>query len=90
MLKFPDGSQIRVNGLSEMLADLYSEGRQANQETAKEIMDRLEAKKNYIRSSTNSVESTLMSCRRSTESTLRIEPTKTGNVTGRKYIARRL
>ena len=51
MLKFPDGSQIRVNGLSEILADLYSEGRQANQETAEEIMNRLEAKKNYIPSS---------------------------------------
>ena len=51
MLKFPDGSQIRVNSLSEILADLYSEVRQANQETAGEIMNRLEAKKNYIPSS---------------------------------------
>jgi hypothetical protein len=51
MLKFPDGTQARVVGLNEILADLYSEGRQANEEIAKEIIDRLEAKKNYIPSS---------------------------------------
>ena len=51
MLKFPDNTRVRVNGLNEILADLYSEGRQANEETAKEIIDRLEAKKNYIPSS---------------------------------------
>jgi predicted transcriptional regulator len=37
--------------LDEILADLYSEGRQVNEETAKEIINRLEAKKNYIPSS---------------------------------------
>ena len=51
MLKFPDDTQIRVNGLNEILADLYSEGRQANEETAEEIINSLEAKKNYIPSS---------------------------------------
>ena len=51
MLSFIDDIEIRVNGLDEILADLYSEGRQANEETAKEIIDRLEAKKNYIPSS---------------------------------------
>ena len=51
MLKFPDETQIRVNGLNEILADLYSEGRQANQETAEEIIKRLEAQKNFIPSS---------------------------------------
>ncbi len=51
MLKFPDDTQIRVNGLNEILADLYSEGRQANQETAEEIINRLEAQKNFIPSS---------------------------------------
>jgi predicted transcriptional regulator len=51
MLKFPDGSQIRINGLDEIFAELYSEGRQANQETVEEIINRLEAKKNYIPSS---------------------------------------
>ena len=48
MLKFPDDTQIRVNGLNEILADLYSEGKQANQETAEEILDRLEKNNNYI------------------------------------------
>jgi hypothetical protein len=38
-------------GLDEILANLYSEGRQANEETAEEIIDGLEAKKNYIPSS---------------------------------------
>jgi hypothetical protein len=51
MLSFPDDVQIRVNGLDEILADVYSEGRQVNDETAKEITNRLEAKKNYIPSS---------------------------------------
>lgn len=48
MVKFPDGTKVRVIGLDEILADLYSEGRQANKETAEEIINRLEAKKNYI------------------------------------------
>ena len=48
MVRFPDGTKVRVVGLDEILADLYSEGRQANKETAEKIMDRLEAKKNYI------------------------------------------
>jgi hypothetical protein len=34
--------------LNEILADLYSEGRQPNKETAEEILDRLEKNKNYI------------------------------------------
>jgi hypothetical protein len=51
MLRFPDNTQVRVVGLNEILADLYSEGRQADQETAAEIICRLEAKKNYIPSS---------------------------------------
>ena len=50
MLRFADGTQTAVVGLSEILADLYSEGRQANQETAQEIVNRL-GKKNYIPSS---------------------------------------
>jgi len=48
MLKFPDGTKIRVTGLDEILADLYSEGRQPNKETAEEILDRLEKNDNYI------------------------------------------
>ena len=50
MLRFTDGTQTAVVGLNEILADLYSESRQANQETAEEIVSRLE-KKNYIPSS---------------------------------------
>ena len=51
MLKFPDGTKIRVNGLNEILADIYSEGRQPNQKTAEEIISRLEARKNFVPSS---------------------------------------
>ncbi len=51
MLTFPDNTRVRVNHLNEILADLYSEGRQANQETAEEIINRLEAQKNFIPSS---------------------------------------
>ncbi len=51
MLRFSDNTHIRVNGLNEILADLYSEGRQANGETAEEIINRLEAQKNFIPSS---------------------------------------
>jgi hypothetical protein len=38
-------------GLVEIMADLYLEGQPANEATAEEILDRLEAKKNYISSS---------------------------------------
>jgi hypothetical protein len=48
MLRFPDDTRVRVNGLNDILADLYSEGRQANKETAEEILDRLEKNNNYI------------------------------------------
>lgn len=48
MLRFPDKTQVRVNCLDEILAELYSEGRLANKETAEEILDRLEKHNNYI------------------------------------------
>jgi len=48
MLRFGDGTQVRVNCLNEIMADLYSEGRQPNKETAEEILDRLEKHNNYI------------------------------------------
>ncbi len=48
MLKFPDGTQIRVIGLDEIMADLYAQGKQANGKTAEEILDRLEKNNNYI------------------------------------------
>ena len=38
-------------GLGEIMAALYAEGRKANDETAQEIINRLEAKKNFIPSS---------------------------------------
>jgi hypothetical protein len=51
MITFPDDTQVRITGLNETLAELYAEGRKANQETAEEILNRLEAQKNYIPSS---------------------------------------
>ncbi len=48
MLKFGDGTQVRVHHLNEILAALYSEGRQPNGETAEEILLRLEKNGNYI------------------------------------------
>jgi len=48
MLRFPDKTRVRVNGLDEILADLYSEGKQPNKETTEEILDRLEKSNNYI------------------------------------------
>jgi hypothetical protein len=47
MLTFPDGSQVGVMGLNEILADVYAEGRQVSEETAEEIVERL-SEKNYI------------------------------------------
>lgn len=38
-------------GLDEIMAELYIEGRKAADETAEEIINRLEAGKNYIPSS---------------------------------------
>jgi hypothetical protein len=51
MLKFPDDTQVGVIGLDDIIAELYSEGRKATDETAEEIIKRLEAKNNYIPSS---------------------------------------
>jgi hypothetical protein len=38
-------------GLDEIMAELYAEGRQSNDETAEEIIVRLEEKMNFISSS---------------------------------------
>ena len=51
MLKFPDDTQVGVIGLDEIMAELYSEGRKASDETGKEIIKRLETRNNYIPSS---------------------------------------
>ena len=48
MLTFPDDKQVGVIGLDDIMAEFYSEGRKATDETAEEIIKRLEAKKNYI------------------------------------------
>ena len=48
MLRFPDKTQVRINCLDEVLAELYSEGREPNKETAEEILDRLEKHNNYV------------------------------------------
>jgi len=48
MLRFPDKTQVRINYLDEVLAEVYSEGRKPNKETAEEILNRLEKHDNYI------------------------------------------
>ena len=48
MFKFFDDTEVGVIGLDDIMAELYAEGRKATDETAKEIIERLEAKKNYI------------------------------------------
>ena len=50
-MKFPDDTQVGVIGLTDIMADLYAEGKKATDETAEEIIKRLEAKKNFIPSS---------------------------------------
>ncbi len=49
-LTFFDGTHVQVNGLNDILAALYAEGRQVNSDTAAEIVDRLK-QENYIPSS---------------------------------------
>ncbi|MCF8108927.1 MAG: hypothetical protein K9J81_08030 [Desulfohalobiaceae bacterium] len=51
MLTFPDGIQIGVTGLDEIMAELHSDGRKATDEIAREIIKRLEDKNNFIPSS---------------------------------------
>ena len=51
MLKFFDDTQVGVIGLDDIMAELYAEGRKATDQTAEEIIKRLESKKNYIPSS---------------------------------------
>jgi len=48
MLKFPNDTQVSVSGLDDVMAELFYEDRKATDETAEEIIKRLEAKKNYI------------------------------------------
>jgi formyltetrahydrofolate synthetase len=44
-------SQHEEDGLEEIMAELYAEGGKATDELAEEIIERLEAKGNYIPSS---------------------------------------
>jgi len=48
MLRFPDDTQVGVLGLDDIMAELYAEGKKATDETAEEILKRLEARNNYI------------------------------------------
>ncbi len=48
-LTFPDGGQVAIVGLEEILAAVYAEGRQVTTETAEEILKRVAAK-NYVAS----------------------------------------
>jgi hypothetical protein len=47
-LKFFDDTQVGVMGLDDIMAELYSEGRKPTEDTAGEIIERLEARNNYI------------------------------------------
>jgi hypothetical protein len=51
LLTFIDDTKVRVKGLDEILADFYFDGKPADNGTAEEIINRLEAKNNYIPSS---------------------------------------
>jgi Ca2+-binding EF-hand superfamily protein len=51
MLKFFDDTEVGVMGLDDIMSQLYSEGRILTDETAEEIIKRLEARNNYIPSS---------------------------------------
>lgn len=51
MLRFPDHTAVAVKGLDDIMAVLYAENRKPNDQTAREIVKRLEEKKNFIPSS---------------------------------------
>jgi hypothetical protein len=47
-ISFPDGDQVGLMGLDEVLDALYREGKQPDDSTAIEIIERLRQNKNYI------------------------------------------
>lgn len=47
-MTFPDDTQIGLNGLDEIMAELHAENMQPTDKAAGEIINRLEAKNNYI------------------------------------------
>ena len=48
MLRFAGDTQVGVLGLDDIMAELYAEGRKASDETAEEIVKRLEARNNSV------------------------------------------
>jgi hypothetical protein len=46
-ISFPDGSQVGIIGLGEVMEELFREGKPVNNTTALEMIERLR-KKNYI------------------------------------------
>jgi hypothetical protein len=51
ILNFPDGTQCGLNGLDDILANIFLEGRELTDQTAEEMINKLEANNNYIPSS---------------------------------------
>lgn len=47
-LRFVDGTQVALSNLHEIMAELYSVGKEANKETIEEIIAGLEVMGNYI------------------------------------------
>ena len=47
-LRFVDGTQVALSNLHEIMAELYSVGKEANKQTVEEIIAGLEAMGNYI------------------------------------------
>lgn len=47
-LRFIDGTQVALSNLHEIMAEVYSVGKEANKETVEEIIAGLEAMGNYI------------------------------------------
>lgn len=48
ILKFPDDTRVRLNGLDDVFAEVYAEGMKPTDKAADEIIKRLEDRKNYI------------------------------------------
>jgi hypothetical protein len=77
-LTFPDDTQVGLKGLDDIMAELYAEDMKPTDETAEEIITRLEEKKTISPIPNMYVESTRMPCWGNTESTLKIDPAVVG------------
>ena len=51
MLRFPDNTMVSVKGLDDIMKELLAENRNANADTEKEIIEKLEERGNFIPSS---------------------------------------